>query len=435
MVKIISGIDPQTGGYNPKIWSSHKDTENFMSEEAVSNSAKSITEGAVMYSIHFFERYYVFSKHKIVRDQHGDDRIGTLSFSIAVLENESNVKIIDELEKLETDNRENKLDFNQRNNDKPSAKFASSTKEKNKKNKIQKEKEIVYLYYNKNEFEQYFHIDGYYKKYKRIFFIHDVVREQKYNPLQSIRYDKEISVSDLQKPIKIEEPKNPNIIKSFANNDLIGNSLIIGVLGILIGIGIFWGYQEFFSENYQDVVTYSEFNELQKKYNDLNNIVNQKDNEIKTLQDSINKLKTLAQPASNKGSDSGESSNQKSSSGSENDISSISQEITQFLTTDCKTMTLNEIETQINSFPKKEKTKSLMNFASFITIIKKNPPQKQDISNFIKNNKPKFDNNDEYVKFVYFLETLEDNDYDNKKMSGLTGKTLRDIEKHYGFNN
>lgn len=234
MIRIVSGIDPKKGGYNPRIWSDHKNTENIM-REIIANG-KSITEGSTIYSIHFYDQYFVFSINKIVRDPKGNDRTGTISFSIALSQDE-NIDICNELEVLQKKYEDNVLDFSQNYNDKLDVDIKTDTSSAKKDKKDKPENETVYVRWkDTEELKKYFCYDKNYRKYTMIFFI-----EEKYfideeyiekNPKQSILPCKPTTFEELKKIISSPVP-NPQKI---TYKEIIKYGTVV-----LLVVGIFWG--------------------------------------------------------------------------------------------------------------------------------------------------------------------------------------------------
>ena len=439
MVKIVSGIDPKEGGYNSKIWSSHRNTENFLSEEVVSNSAKSITESAELYSIHFFAQYFIFSKHKIILDLHGADRIGTISFSVALTSGEQvrSDKILIELNKLQELYNNKELSFHQNEKNKPNAEPITQKSGKQKKDNSLVKKENVYLYYNNEQLIKYFCKDSDYKKYKRIFFIDEEKYKGKDNdPSQSIQSDKEITFKELESsndlvPLK---PKKKNIIKSFAEMQLLGYSIILVYLGIFLGIAGFWFNQKWVAaETDKETVAKSEYDRKAKEVDDLNEMIKQKDITIKALTDSIvffekkiNTILALSNNTNHSVTRNGINDNRVSTA-------SLPQEIADFLRNDCITMTISDIDEKIKSFNNWNKWLNLRGFANFIVLIKKNPPTKENITTFIKENEKNFNPDDAYVKFVNYLNTKDADFFTNKKIDDIYNKTLKAIGNNYDY--
>lgn len=446
MIKIVSGIDPEQGGYSPKIWSSHKNTENFMSEEAVSNGAKSVTEDADFFSIHFFAQYIVFSKHKIVLDAHGADRIGTISFSVAFSrwEQVRSEKILTELVKLQEQFKKGDLDFDLKDKDKPDAELPFPKSSKNKRENLLEKKDNVYLYFNSDQFNKYFRIKLDYQKYKKIFFIN----EERYkgtddDPAQSIQSNKEISFEELEKPFTDDSNQEKPKTKEKLLKRIISTPIVIALSSLLIGITVTLGFQKNIIDN-NNILTFikqAASCSISDNYKDssddlritiakLESTIKQEKQEKARLEDSIiilnRTINQLSKPTNTRPNNNNISDNRGSTS-------KLPQEMIHFLKEECKTMTLNSISEKIKSFPNWNRYKNMIGFANFIELMKINPPTKQHVEKFMKDNKSNFNNEDEYVKFVNYLTTLEDNFFTNKKMEIIENQTLKDIELNYDF--
>jgi nitrate reductase NapE component len=435
MIEIISGIDPVKGGYERKIWSSHKGTENFMSE--IIGNGKPEAVDSIVYSIHFVNKYFVFSKNKIVRDTHGSDRIGTFSFSIA-LETANGIDILALLNAFEEKYDNGGLDFSKSEDDKPSVMLStcdgSSKRIKKNKKAQERDKDIVYLYYkDETELKEYFKRNSAYRKFKSIFFIEEKYEVQdNNNPLKSIQYKRKINFEELTKEYDPNPQKGKkkdgekSEIKSYLTNRLVFFPLLVGML---LGITGFWGYQWLSSD---DVVKHDN-NESNTNYiADLNSKITQKDNEIKVLEDSIKNIyknntetpKTIVAETSSGGKG-------KSETNTTTTESPENTEIETFLKTGCKTMTLNGIEKKIRELdPNWRSNKSLISFAAFITVLKKNPPTKKKLEDFKSNHQSNFKDNHEYVKLFNYMDT----NYEKiKTINVINQKKLSEIETIYGF--
>jgi hypothetical protein len=433
MIEIISGIDPINGGYKRKIWSSHKGTENFMSE--IIGNGQPETVGSVVYSIHFFDKYFVFSKNKIVRDPRGADRIGTFSFSIAAEDNQIQ-DILSELDELAKKYENNSLNLNLSDEYKTLLILSqpdTSKKTKEVKKTPEPEKETVYLYYEDEEkLKQYFKQNSYYRKFQRIFFIGQNYKDADNDPLKSIQYDRETIFEELAKYYNPEQQKKEHK-KNATFTQIRQNSIFMWIFGILLGIGGTVGYYE---TKQEDTVAHSKYDARQREVDNLTTTtiaeqgqeIFKLNAQINTLNDSIKNIyekNTVTRAESRNGIGTGTGGN------SENGhATSLSIEIETFLKTGCKDMTLNEINDEIKKLDKNwKKNKSLFSFACFIGVLQKNPPTQKDLHEFEQNHKKNFSDNYEYVKLFNFLKTQTN----LTLLNGINSTKLSQIETSYGY--
>ncbi len=436
MIQIVSGIDPKTGGYNSKIRSSHKGTENFMYDVIL--NGKAITGGSIFYSIHFVDQYFVFSKNKIVRDPKGTDRFGCLSFSIAGMEIKD---IFKEIYLLENKYNNDNLGYKQEND------------KENVTGNFKKDGLSVFVYYeNKDQLKKYFLCDNSYKKYKIIFFIEENFKEKKKesNPLKSISYDRKTTFDELQKKeyIHTDTPKSTGDItsqtviqnkemKSYWNKFTQISVIVIFILNILLIIGGWWGYQNLSSKS-ADIENKQIF-KLNQSITTLNNQIGVLQNKVQSLEVSIinhSKQLTVPQKVGEKAVKEEDGSKAVKTDINSNTNEQLSDDMKNFLQLECKNMTLYEINKKINGYSNWTSFRSLNGFAYFVTLIGKNPPAKSEITAFINNYQLNLNASDfEYVKFVKYLSLKEDAFFDKstKSIRNIKAQTLQVIEKKYQY--
>jgi hypothetical protein len=302
MIEIISGIDPQKGGYNRKIWSSRKGTENFM-REILSSNVQPETVGSIVYSIHFYDKYFVFSKNKIVRDPYGAKRIGTLSYSIAIetkkewtrgrgfkLKNfELTPEFITEyVEKKQYPDKPKKGETVYHKNNEELKGFFGYGKVPQKQ-----EKETVYLYYESDtELDDYFCYDVNYRKFERIFFIDETYKGQDNNPLKSIQHAKETTFEELTKAYI---PKRDKTGIKVSITETLKNRGVIFFLGVLLGIASIYKLQEKINGSTVGERRNNNYENLTNENNILKLDTTRLNNTIAMLNDSIRKLNNRAQ--------------------------------------------------------------------------------------------------------------------------------------------
>lgn len=435
MIQIISGIHPKTGGYNSKIRSSHKGTEDFMFDVIL--NGKAITGDSIFYSIHFVDQYFVFSKNKIVRDPKGTDRLGCLSFSIAGREMKDISKGLYQLEnKYKNDN----LGFKQ------------ETDKEVVTGAFKKDGLSVYVYYEgSDQLKKYFLCDNNYRKFKIIFFIPEYFKEEKkeHNPLKSISYDRETTFDELQKKeyIHTDTPKSTGDItsqtviqnkemKSYWNKFTQISVIVIFILNILLIIGGWWGYQNLSSKS-ADIENTQIF-KLNQSIITLNNQIEELQNKVKSLKESIiNNSKQLAVPqiVGEKAFKKEDGSKAVKTDINSNTNEQLSDDMKNFLQSDCKNMSLEQINEKIQNYSNWRIFKNLNGFANFVTLIAKNPPARADITKFIEDYQLNFNENDEYVKFVKYLSSCDNTFFDKntKYIRGIYTQTLQVIEIKYDY--
>lgn len=417
MIQIVSGIDPEKGGYNPRIWSSHKGTENFMKEIIVNGKAES--ENSEFYSIRFAYQYFVFSKDKIVRDTHGKERIGNFSFSIAVLKNEEG-DYFKKIEELANNYDNKKLDFS-----------IQDKVDIVPKDSIKTGDDTVYLYYEDiNELEDYFYCNDNYTKYKRIFFISNKYLNSEDSLLKSIGCERRTTFEELKESIQPNPPKgigsrseneNPDDEKKGTLNtfkQIYKNKIAIFLFGILLGVGGLFGFQFIF---YNKKLPQSE-----QTSSELINRFTKLTDQITAIQKDLVEFNEIMKNSPNiqtKGLD-------RSDDGGE--INKQNEEISDFLQTRCKTMTLDSIKQKIESFPDWEKNKELIRFNNFLKLFDKDQIEKNDLQEFLENN----NYNADYLKFVFYLSNKDDRTLNSVQKTDNAGETtLNDIMKKYGYPN
>ncbi|MDR2971940.1 MAG: hypothetical protein LBU83_08440 [Bacteroidales bacterium] len=411
MIKIIYGVKDNSSDCE-LIFPSQDNSGllNLVKQNIIKSDASEEIVGNSVYSIHCINNYYVFSKIVIVRDI--SKRVSYRAFMIALEQNERFLVLgeVEELEKLYT-NSEN-------------IKQSTSYESRIKINSDTTPKPTVVVYYkDEKELKRYFEIHNNYKQHEAIYFINIEDKDKPENPINALKNgDNVISIERLHfstnNQLDNNSTKNDEETGALKGtiNQILKNRIVILIFGVLIGIaGGFWGYQKLplcktvenvAVEDTQDESNCEKNEQLDDEKEDIKEPEPKKEEakkeEPKTEQKSARQLSTDQQ---------------------------------NFLKEGCKTMTLSQINAKINTYSNWRNIKNLNGFANFVTLIVKNPPSKQEVESYIKTYNSNFDENDEYVKFVRYLEKQDDQFFDKntKRISNIWDRTLKQIEQCYGY--
>jgi len=421
MIKIIYGVNERISSDCGLIFP-QQDTIgllNLVQAGIIKNDVDEAMVGMHFFSIHCPGDFFVFSKVNIVKD-----RIKRVSHCAFMLAAESKEKgyyddILSDIKMLEQQYADNKL-------------IQSHTVPNTVKigKDIGYKQTVAVYYHNEDELREYFEINENYKQYAAVYFIDIRYQNRRENPLHVLKkYDKISEISELKKSHKVQNTqKKPRKIIKITNKHIVTIPMGIALICLCLIIGIAGGiagtlcYQKYISNNNQTVALRNKLNEKQIE---IDYIIR----ENAALRDSISKI---SNPANDLQLKTAINPDNKDSKDKDKDKTPVDQVVSNFLKTDCKKMTLIDIQEKIKSF-KALKVKNLYGFANFITLIAKNPPTKQQITDFVRENQINFNDNDEYVKFVKYLNTLDADFLKTKNMFNIYGKTLEEIEKHYGF--
>ena len=440
MIKIIYGVTDQSSDCELRFpLQDNIEVLDLVKQSIINDVIPEETIGSFVYSIYCIGNFYVFSKINIVLGGK-TQRKSYRAFMIALEENEIRENgIIDELTDLET----------KHNNDKTNEIQQITTNINIKKNKSKILKQTVVIYYKgENDLKKNFKcfLEAY-KKCEIIYFIDEEQyssdkdnEKYKQNPINAlVNCDREFqSFDEFLYAFVVNPDKQPNNASNNKNKGngtlkettkrIILNRIVIGIFGILIGIFGVWGYQKMFPN--LETVAKSEYNEKMQEINNLQTLIAEKDSIINVCEDTTKSLEKVT-PQQNISSNT-----PSNSSGRNNNVSPLESEIDDFFKKDCKAMNLNQINNNIRSYSNWESNGRLVSFSKFVTLMAKNPPSKQEITNFINANESNFNEGDEYVKFVRYLAGKEDVFFNanTKNIYGIYNKTLQTIELKYDYN-
>jgi len=173
---------------------------SLVNQSIIKNDGSEEAVGKSFYGIGFKKGFFVFSKTYIVYDR--SKRLSHLSFILALRNDEANLDLFDQIEKLENDYYNKKLT---EQNDSPE--IIKEVNKKLKKNKKPSET-IATLYKNDEELKNNFHCLDSYKNYRQIYFIKP---EDKKILETFIRCDHFFdNINEIKKPIE----NKPNFFKS-----------------------------------------------------------------------------------------------------------------------------------------------------------------------------------------------------------------------------
>jgi hypothetical protein len=410
MIKIVSGIDPKEGGHNPRIWSSHNNTEDFMSSGVLSPNAKSVTEDAEFYTIHFFGNYDVFSKHKIVRDKQGNDRMGVISFSLALLNSKHNVNILGTLESLQSNYENDKFE--------PKSNLDACQKTKKNKKREEPEKEFVYLYYEDEALlKAFFKQNPDYRKFKRIFFIDgEKYKDKDNNPLNSLQHCRKTDFEELEKPYTREEENKKTILVP-----IFKNRCVILLFGILFGAAGLWAYQNFIAEKVDNNLEINRLKtDIERHIADIDSLKTA----ILNLNDTINKMQFDKKDEGKSVKSDKKQEEKKQEKNKDKDQNTQDYAIETFLKKDCNDMNLNQIDGKLKQLNPNSQSSKLNSFGNFLEVLKK----QTDLTEFETANKTYFNDEYEYVKLFKYLK---ENEISLRSINGINNMTLDKIKEEY----
>lgn len=394
---------------------------NFINQSIIKNDYDEQLIGKYFFSIHFFNDFYVFSRIKLVYDS--TKRLSYLAFIIATKEHETNYNILEELYKLE-----NQYTFGKpiQQNRLP---LIIKTEDIDSKNTT-----VVVCYSSGKERKKYLKIDKNYKQYSCIYFI-DENDKGEFDPIKALKnYDLVVEINKLiSVPERIQE-EDTGKSKEQTLKQLVKDEWLELLVAFLLG-GLLFG-SIFNQINKPVTITKYEQYEIpetdtivhkQDFYKFYKDTVIIKDPPIaETIKVETEKPKAKEQS----------SKSEKVSQPGNKQKEQPQEDLVKFLQSDCKMLTLDQINEKINSFPDWRNTKNLLGFANFLELMKKNPPNKQDITNFIDENKSNFNEQDEYVKFVRYMSKKEEAFFDSKtkNIRSIFKQTLKEIETKYDYN-
>lgn len=393
---------------------------NFINQSIIKNDYDEQLIGKYFFSIHFFNDFYVFSRIKLVYDS--TKRLSYLAYIIASKEHETNYNILEELYKLE-----NQYTFGKpiQQNRLP---LIIKTEDIDSKNTT-----VAVCYSSGKERKKYLKIDKNYKQYSCIYFI-DENDKGELDPIKALKnYDVVVEINKLiSVPEKVKEDTEngkKQTLKQLVKDEW--QELLVAFVfgGLLIGSFAFFYHISnpvtiTINEQYEipetdTIVHKQDFYNLDK---DTVIIQNPQDDTKKAESD-----KPIAKEQSNK--------TDKVSQPENKQKEQLPEDMEKFLQVDCKNLTLEQITQKINSFANWKNTKNLLGFANFLELMKKNPPNKQEITKFIDENKINFNEQDEYVEFVRYMSKKEEAFFDSstKNIRNISTKTLQEIETIYGY--
>jgi hypothetical protein len=405
---------------------------NLVKQDILKNDVPYEVVGNSAHTFYCVGDFYVFSKIKIVYGGKSQ-RISYRAFIVALEKHETDYNVLEELDKLENQHTAGETIQQDRLPDIIKSDISHS------------KNTIIAVYYNgEEELEKYFIIDDNYKQYNRIYFI-DKNSKGKSDPIKALKNcHKFDNISMLNSNNYNHEDETNQEESNFKHTfeQISKNRIVIFSFGILLGIIGFWAFNFLSSDNKTPKLTEA----MNKQIFDLNDSITNKNYQIadlqkkvQTLADSIKKLPNqpvVPKIGDNKNGNKSNVANELTTESKTNINEQLLVDLTKFLQEDCKTMTLDLINQKINSFPDWKNTKNLLGFANFLELMKKNPPNKQHITEFINVNKINFNEQDEYVKFVRYMSKKEEAFFDSstKNIRSISTKTLQEIETTYGYN-
>ena len=385
---------------------------HFVKQSIIRSDASEASIGRSAYSIYCVGDYYVFSAIHIVRDS--GRRTSYREYMVILKSDENNNDIIKEIGSLI-----------QQYTDKDEINQTITQKEEIKISNNDKMKKIVVVYYDsQDELKNYFVIKENYRKYETIYFIEKSIKNTLQDPINALKNcSKVIDINDLNKDFGNDTTSLNKGKNQIDFTKIYKNGIVIFLFGFLVGVGSSF---LFFKQNSKkDTHKYNFSATVQTQHTSGKASTTSENVSISSLTSQVNK------PITNQTTENQTNTQTKF----DNPQEKLSEDIQKFLQTDCKTITFDSIIKKIKTYHDWRKTKNLIGFAAFLELMKKNPPTKKEITDFIKKYKSNFSDNDEYVKFVTYLSTLKDRDIDpnSKNISGITNRTLNNIEEKYGY--
>jgi len=431
MIKLIYGVKDKSS--DCELIFPTKDSiglSKFVNQSIIKNDFHEQIVGQSFYSIRCVDNFYVFSKIILVYDS--KKRVSYRAYIIALEEDETKCKIFETIGKLESQYKTSETI--QQRTPLPEIIKGDNNTAKNG---------IVKVYYNnQKEFLEYFKINAKYRQFETIYFIDEILKGKPIDPINALKNcDNVVGIETL---IKDDTDQNKNTKKKnkserIALTQNLENKIVIILFIILLGIGGLWVFQllSYKGNNRESAATNNTV--IFDSITTINTNIVDLQNKVQILEKSINNFSQQLKAALSGGKNGGINPGVGNSEITGNNLRNneqLPEDKLKFLETDCKTMIINEIQNKIKKEDPEFKIGNYASFSNFLILIKKNELKKEDINNFISLNQKNFNNNDEYVKFAKYLNSLDNNFLTSKKegLRNIGNHTFKEIETHYGYN-
>ncbi len=430
MIRIIYGVK-DTSSVCEVIFPAQDNVgiSNFVNQSLIKNDYNEQIVGKHFYSIRYIVNYYIFSKIYLVYDS--NKRLSYRAYIIALEKHETYLDILDQIEKLEKQYKNNELIETNPLPDKIKG-----------ENHNAKNGTIATYFTEKDELKQYFEIRENYEQYESIYFLSEKIRGSVEDPINALRNcDKVIKINMLNTNYyKQEESKTwQNTFKQIWKS-----RIVVLLFGLLLGMGGMKVYQLLTSNE-----TIIEPNITNR--DSLNNTKNTEDiDTLKKHEDSVISLSKFPNYPPVNGN-SNEIHKAETNDGNKvktgNYQKQLLDSIQSFLKEDSKNINISVISDKIKKYKEKVSDNTLKGrlsyFGDFIEAIK-TLPDPNKLESFCNITIDKLNSEYEYVKFFEFLKKtyfreckIKDGEIllTKAKISNIGSKSLTQIEDYYGFKN